>query len=149
MPTDRKDAHDLHHPHRPAQHPRPAAPPAFLPGLAAAAAAAVTATAVAALAMAAGVDLELPDGGKSIPLVGFTQLTFTFSVVGILIALAIRRWASRPARTWVRTAVALTALSLVPPFLVDANLATECTLVLAHLTAAAVVIPVIARRLAI
>jgi hypothetical protein len=120
----------------------------LLPGLAAAAAAAVAVTAVAALAMAVGVDFELPDGGESIPLVGFTQLTFTFSVVGILVALAIRRWASQPARTWVRTAVALTALSLVPPFLVDANLATECTLVLAHLIAAAVVIPVIARRLA-
>ncbi len=123
--------------------------PLLLPGLAAAAAAAVTVTTVAALAMAVGVDFELPDGGKSIPLVGFTQLTFTFSVVGILIALAIRRWASQPARTWVRTAVALTALSLVPPFLVDANLLAECTLVLAHLIAAAIVIPVIARRLAI
>ncbi|MFC0527108.1 DUF6069 family protein [Phytohabitans kaempferiae] len=120
----------------------------FLPGLAAAAAAAVTVTAVAAIAMAVGVDFELPDGGESIPLFGFTQLTFTFSVVGILIALAIRRWASQPARIWIRTAVALTALSLVPPFLVDANLATECTLVLAHLIAAAIVIPVIARRLA-
>ena len=73
----------------------------LLPGLAAAAAAAVTVTTVAALAMAVGVDFELPDGGKSIPLVGFTQLTFTLSVVGILIALAIRRWASQPARTWV------------------------------------------------
>ena len=56
-------------------------------------------------------------------------------------------WASRPARTWARVAVALTALSLVPPFLVGANLATECALVLAHLSAAAIVIPVIARRL--
>ncbi|MEV6810838.1 DUF6069 family protein [Micromonospora sp. NPDC051296] len=121
----------------------------FLPGLAAAAAAAVAVTAFAAIAVAVGVDLELPDGGESIPLLGFTQLTFTFSVVGIIIALAIRRWASQPARIWVRTAVALTALSLVPPFLVDANLATVCTLVLAHLIAAAVVIPVIARRLAI
>jgi hypothetical protein len=121
----------------------------LLPGLAAAAAAAVAVTAVAAVAMAVGVDFEVPDGGKAIPLLGFTQVTFTLSVVGVLVALAIRRWASRPARTWVRTAVSLTAVSLVPPFLVDANLATECTLVLAHLIAAAVVIPVIARRLAV
>ncbi|SCE66252.1 hypothetical protein GA0070607_0096 [Micromonospora coriariae] len=120
----------------------------FLPGLAAAAGAAVAVTAVAATAMAVGVDFELPESGASIPLLGFTQLTFIFGVVGILIALAIRRWASQPARTWVRTAVALTALSLVPPFLVDANLAIECTLVLTHLVAAAIVIPVIARRLA-
>lgn len=120
----------------------------LLPGLAAAAIAAVAVTAVAALATAVGVDFELPDGGESIPLPGFTQLTFTFGVVGILVALAIRRWASRPARAWVRTAVALTALSLVPPFLVGADPATVCTLVLAHLVAAAIVIPVIARRLA-
>ncbi|MEV4490032.1 DUF6069 family protein [Micromonospora coxensis] len=135
-PTDRRSAHGQ-------QRRR-----LLLPGLASAAAAAVTVTAVAALAMAAGVDFELPDGGESIPLLGFTQLTFTLSVVGILVALAIRRWASRPARTWVSTAVALTALSLVPPFLVGADVATECTLVLAHLIAAAIVIPVIARRLA-
>ncbi|MEU8218017.1 DUF6069 family protein [Micromonospora taraxaci] len=121
----------------------------FLPGLAAAATAAIAVTAVAAIAMAVGVDFELPDGGESIPLLGFTQLTFTLGVVGILLALAIRRWASEPARIWVRTAVALTALSLVPPFLVRADLATACTLVLAHLIAAAIVIPFVARRLAI
>jgi hypothetical protein len=120
----------------------------LLPGLAAAAIAAVAVTAVAALATAVGVDFELPDGGESIPLPGFTQLTFTFGVVGVLVALAIRRWASRPARTWVGIAVTLTALSLVPPFLVGADPATVCTLVLAHLVAAAIVIPVIARRLA-
>ena len=119
----------------------------LLPGLAAAAAAAVAVTAVAALAMAVGVDFELPEGGESIPLLGFTQFTVIFSVVGILVALAIRRWAARPARTWIATAVALTALSLVPPFLVGAGLATEGALVLAHLVAAAIVIPVIARRL--
>jgi hypothetical protein len=120
----------------------------LLPGLAAAAVAAVAATAVAALAMALGVDFELPDGGESIPLFAFAQLTFVFSLVGVLLALAIRRWTSRPARIWVGTAVSLTVLSLVPPFLVDANPATECALVLVHLIAAAVVIPVVARRLA-
>ena len=119
----------------------------LLPGLAAAATAAVAVTVVAALAMAIGVDFELPDGGETIPLIGFTQLTFTFSVVGVILALAIRRWAAQPARAWIRVTIALTALSLVPPFLVGANLATECTLVLVHLVAAAVVIPVIARRL--
>lgn len=120
----------------------------LLPGLAAAAAAAVAVTAVAALAMAVGVTFELPDGGQSIPLLGFTQVTFTLSVVGVLLALAVRRWAPRPERIWVRTALALTAVSLVPPFLVGADLATECALVLTHLIAAAIVIPVIARRLA-
>ncbi len=43
--------------------------------------------------------------------------------------------------------VALTALSLVPPFLQDANAGTVAGLVLLHLTAAAIVIPALARRL--
>ncbi|GIJ72164.1 DUF6069 family protein [Virgisporangium ochraceum] len=120
----------------------------LLPGLAAVAVAAGAATAVAAMAMAAGVDFELPDGGESIPLLGFSQLTIVFGVVGLLLALALRRWVARPARAWVRMAVALTAVSLVPPFLVGATLATECALVLVHLVAAAIVIPVVARRLA-
>lgn len=118
-----------------------------LPALAAAAAAAAAVTAVAALAMAVGVDFELPDGGASIPLPGFALPTLIFSTVGLLLALAIRRWASRPARAWVRTAAALTALSLVTPFLAGANAATACTLALLHVVAAAIVIPVVARRL--
>ena len=43
--------------------------------------------------------------------------------------------------------VTLTAVSLVPPFLVGANLATVASLVLIHLAAAATFIPVLARRL--
>jgi hypothetical protein len=119
-----------------------------VPGIAVAAAAAASTTLVAALSMAIGVDFELPDGGESIPLLGFTQLTFLFSLVGVGLAAALRRWSSRPARTFVRIAVALTAVSLVPPFLVDANLATSAALVVLHLIAAAIVIPVIASRLA-
>ena len=42
--------------------------------------------------------------------------------------------------------VALTAVSLVPPFMVDANLATVGALVLIHVVAAATFIPVLARK---
>jgi hypothetical protein len=117
-------------------------------GLAAAAGAATAVTVLAAAARAAGVDFELPDGGESIPLLGFTQITLLFSVVGLLLAAALRRWTGHPGRSFVRVAVALTAMSLVPPFLYGANLATSLTLVGLHLTAAAIVIPVVARRLA-
>jgi hypothetical protein len=117
-------------------------------GLAAAVVAAAAVTLLAAAAMAAGVDFELPDGGDSIPLLGFTQITLMFSVVGLVVAAALRRWSRRPAATFVRVAVALTAISLVPPFLYDANVATSLTLVVLHLTAAAIVIPVVGRRLA-
>jgi hypothetical protein len=118
-------------------------------GLIAAVAAAATTTVLAALAMAVGVDFELPDGGESIPLLGFTQLTFMFSLVGIGIAAAVRRWSSQPARTFLRITLALTAISLVPPFLVDANPATVVSLLVIHLAAAAVVIPVLVRRLTV
>jgi hypothetical protein len=118
-------------------------------GLVAAVAAAATTTVLAALAMAVGVDFELPDGGESIPLVGFTQLTFMFSLVGIGIAAAVRRWSSQPARAFLRITLTLTAISLVPPFLVDANPATVVSLLVIHLAAAAVVIPVLVRRLTV
>ena len=118
-------------------------------GLIAAVTAAATTTVLAALAMAVGVDFELPDGGESIPLLGFTQLTFMFSLVGIGIAAAVRRWSSQPARTFLRITLALTAISLVPPFLVDANPATVVSLLVIHLAAAAVVIPVLVRRLTV
>ncbi len=118
-----------------------------VPGLAAAVTAAASTTLVAALAKAAGVDFEMPDGGEAVPLMGFANLTFLFSIIGLAIAAGLRRWSGQPARTFVRVAVALTAVSLVPPFLVDANLTTAMTLVLIHLVAAVIVIPVIARRL--
>lgn len=43
--------------------------------------------------------------------------------------------------------MALTALSLVPPFLAAADTATAVTLVVLHLLAAAVVVPAVARSL--
>jgi len=119
-----------------------------LSGLAVAVAGALGATLVGALLMAIGVDFELPHGGESIPLTGFTFVTLIFSIVGIGIAAALRRWSRHPRTTFVRVTVGLTALSLVPPFFQDASGATVAGLVLLHVTAAAIVIPGLARRLA-
>ena len=47
-------------------------------------------------------------------------VTGGLSLVGIAIALAVRRWAAHPAERWVQVAVALTAVSLVPPALTGA-----------------------------
>jgi peptidoglycan/LPS O-acetylase OafA/YrhL len=108
--------------------------------------AAVATTAVAAVVHAAGVSLE--DGaGKAFPLYGFAQLTLFFTAVGVLIAAGIRRRASRPHTTFVRTTVALTALSLVPDAIVNADTGTKLALACTHLVAAAIVIPAIAARL--
>lgn len=120
----------------------------LLSGLAVAVAGALGATLVGALLMAIGVDFELPEGGESIPLTGFTVITFMFSVIGVALAAAMRRWSRHPRTTFVRVTVALTALSLVPPFFQDASGATVAGLVLLHVTAAAIVIPGLARRLA-
>jgi hypothetical protein len=72
---------------------------------------------VAALAHAAEVDLEVPDGGESIPVPGIAVVTGVFSVVGVVIALALLRWSARPAERFVQATVTLTAISLAPPLL--------------------------------
>ena len=116
-------------------------------GLIATLAAMAATTLAAAVAKAVGVDFEIPDGGEAIPLAGFTVVTGFFSVVGLVIAVALRCWSARPAQRFVWTAVSLTAISFVPPFLSGANAATTTTLLGLHLIAATVMIPTLARTL--
>ncbi|WP_422733533.1 DUF6069 family protein [Micromonospora sp. WMMD558] len=78
---------------------------------------------------------------------GIAVVTGFFSVVGIVIAVALRRWSARPAERFVWTAVSLTAISLVPPILFGADAATVTALIGLHLVAAAVMIPALARSL--
>jgi hypothetical protein len=109
--------------------------------------AAIAATTVAAaLAQARGVDFEV-GAGQTIPLSGFTVVTGLFSIVGVVLAAALLRWSPRPAERFVRTAVTLTAISLVPPFLAEADAATTIALLGLHLVAAAVMIASLARCL--
>jgi Family of unknown function (DUF6069) len=114
-------------------------------GFVAALASMAATTLAAALAQAVGVEFEVPDGGETIPLSGFAAVTGFFSVVGIGIAAALLRWSAHPAERFVWTAVTLTAISLVPPLLVEANTATTTALLGLHLVAAAVMIPILAR----
>ena len=107
-------------------------------------AAMVATTLAAALAQAVGVDFEVPDGGEAIPLSGFAVVTGFFSVVGIVIAAALLRWSARPPELFVRTAVSLTAISLVAPLLSGASPTTIAALVGLHLVAATVMIPALA-----
>ncbi len=104
-------------------------------------------TLAAALAKVVGVDFEVPDGGETIPLPGFAVVTGFFSAVGVVVALALLRWSARPAERFVWTAVSLTVISLVPPFLSGANIATIAALLVLHLVAAAVMIPILVRSL--
>ncbi|MGX1910211.1 DUF6069 family protein [Streptomyces phaeochromogenes] len=116
-------------------------------GLMATLAAVVATTLAAALAQAVGVDFEVSDGGETIPLSGFAVVTGFFSVVGIVIAVALLRWSARPAERFMWTAVSLTAISFVPPLLAGANTAATTALLGLHLVPAAVMIPTLARSL--
>jgi hypothetical protein len=114
-------------------------------GLTAAAVAAAATSTIAGVGELAGISLDV--GGAPIPVAGFATLTAIFSVVGLVLALVLARKARRPRTAFVRTTVVLTALSLVPDVLVDAATVTKGLLMVAHLVAAAIVIPAIARRL--
>lgn len=116
-------------------------------GVAATAAAAVVTTSLAAVASAAGVSFA-DDTGASIPLPGFAQLTLVFSLIGVGLAAVLARKARRPRSTFVRTTVALTALSVVPDFTFGFDTASAFTLAGLHCIAAAIVIPTLAGRLA-
>ena len=124
---------------------RPATGSLLVAGFAATAAASVATMTIAAAGNAAGVSLDI--AGEPIPVSGFGVLTAVFSVVGIVLAVVLRRFAADPRRAFVRTTVALTALSLVPDIIADAAPQTKALLMLTHLVAAAIVVPAVARRL--
>ncbi len=116
-------------------------------GVAAAVVASVATTVLAALASAAGVSFATTPG-EGIPIAGFAQLTLVFSLVGVGLAAVMARRARRPRATFVRTAIALTALSIVPDLTFGFDAASAATLITLHTVAALIVIPTLARRLA-
>jgi hypothetical protein len=78
---------------------------------------------------------------------GFAIMTLCHLAVGVAIVAVLRRRAT-PARTFVRWATALAALSvLVPVTAAHTATATKVTLAVAHIVVAAVVIPLLARAL--
>ncbi|MER6093537.1 DUF6069 family protein [Streptomyces bluensis] len=129
-----------------------AARPVWLVGVLAALAGAVVTEAFALAARAAGVPMDAASPGADeaaeIPMGGFAGGVLFWSVAGIILAVALARWARRPARTFTVTTVALTALSLVPPALAPHTAtSTQFVLAVSHVVAAAVIIPALAQRL--
>lgn len=114
-------------------------------GLVAAVVAAAATSAVAALGHAAAISLDV--SGKPIPVSGFASLTLLFSLVGLALAVGVRRFARRPRTVFVRTTVALTVLSYGPDLLADADVSTKLLLMATHTVAALIVIPALASRL--
>jgi hypothetical protein len=115
-------------------------------GAAAGAVAAVATTAVSLVAHAAGVSFA-DRTGESIPWFAFAQLTFVCAMLGVALAAGVRRRASQPRRRFTRTAWTLAVASCVAPTLIGLSAAGAATLVVDHLVAASIVIPVIASRL--
>jgi hypothetical protein len=105
--------------------------------------AAAATTALAAVIRAAGVPL---DADGTIPLAAFAQMTFVGAIVGGVLAAMFKRRSHDPARRFVQTAVALLALSCMPSIVVPSDLATKVALVGTHVVAAAIIVPVLARR---
>jgi Family of unknown function (DUF6069) len=116
-------------------------------GIAAAVVASVATTVLAAISSAAGVSFA-GDTGASIPIAGFAELTLDFSLVGVGIAAVMARKARRPRPAFVRTAIALTALSFVPDLTFGFDAGSAATLITLHTVAAAIVVPTLAGRLA-
>ena len=125
--------------------PRTSVRPLVRTGLVATVAASTATTVVAAVGHGSGVSLDI--SGEAIPLFGFPQLTAIFSLIGLALAVVLARRAGSPRTTFVRTTVALTALSLVPDVLADAAWDTRSLLMVTHLVAASIVIPKLASRL--
>jgi amino acid transporter len=123
-----------------------ASKPVWLHGLAATVVASAVVTVIAMAASAAGVSFETASG--TIPLAGYAQLTALFSLIGVAMAAVMARVARHPRRTFVVTTVVLTVLSLVPDVTFGFDAASAVVLMLLHVVAAAIVIPVLARRLA-
>ncbi|MFE6525473.1 DUF6069 family protein [Streptomyces sp. NPDC057794] len=126
--------------------------PVWLAGVLATLAGAVVTEAFALLARAAGVPMDAASPGAAeaaeIPAGGFFGGVVFWSVAGIVLAVALARWARRPARTFTVTTVALTVLSLAGPAVAPHTaVSTRIVLAVSHLVAAAVIIPLLAHRL--
>jgi hypothetical protein len=78
----------------------------------------------------------------------FTMGTVICTFWGTVLSVLLARYATSPARAYVKVAVALTAVSLVAPLGAgDTVTSTKVMLAIAHLLAATIVIPTVARRL--
>jgi hypothetical protein len=124
--------------------------------IAAGAAALVVVEAYGAIAHAAGVPLRAAAfGAHTATQVNAGWLAFGVALGtfwGTVLAVVFARRAAQPARTFLATTLPLLALSLTGPLTAHATAATKVTLVTlvcGHLVAAAIIIPVVTRRLAV
>jgi hypothetical protein len=128
------------------------ATPVWLVSALAGVAAAIATEVYGLVARAAGVPMEAGSIGATeaepITVGMFAMGTLINTFLGTILAVILARYARRPARTYVLTTVVLTVVSLAGPLGAgDTATSTKLMLALAHLVAAAIVIPPVARRL--
>ena len=111
-------------------------------GLAAAAAVSVAAAAL----HAAGVSFEVR--GEAIPVMGFAQMTFLGAVIGGVLLAVLNRRSAQPRRRFLQATIALTAVSCVPSVAWPDDAGSKLSLVVLHVLAAIIVVPLLARHAA-
>ncbi len=127
----------------------------LLVSLGATVAAGVATEAWVGIMRATGVDLRIgdpfgdPDSAMALPVGACATSIVMCMVLGTALAVLLNWKAKRPAYTYVVVASALTFVSLGAPLVsAGASAGTKFTLIVAHLIAAAVIVPVVARCLA-
>lgn len=104
-----------------------------------------------ALTRAVGVPYEFAFPGAepaAMPVSGLFFAVLEFGVIGAIIAACLARWARQPRSTWRRTTVTLVVISVVPSLVAaSTSYTTNVSLAVSHVVAAAVMIPLVARRL--
>src|SRR5687767_10022999 len=97
--------------------------PVWLVGVASTVLAAVVTALVAVVARAADVPLQVAPGSgeapETIPASGFATMVLIMGAIGVVLALALARWAKRPARTFVVVTVVLTIVSFAGPLIAE------------------------------
>jgi Family of unknown function (DUF6069) len=131
---------------------RLASMPVSVVGVAAGITAAAATELYGLVARAAGVPMAAAGLGSphagTITVGMFAMGTLICTFWGTALAVSLHRYAARPGRIFTLAALALTAVSLVAPLsAADTAASTKAMLAVAHLLAAAIVIPLLARRL--
>ena len=117
-----------------------------------AAAAAVALSGYGALAVAVHGPMQAGDPGAAtaapVNAASFSIGVLVACFFGTVLALGIARWASRPARAFLRVVIVLTLVSLAAPLgATHTDTATRLLLAGGHVVAALIVIPVVVRAL--
>ena len=107
--------------------------------------------ALVAIAQGFGVPMEVAENStkqpEQIPLLGYATVILGSTLIGLLLATAFNRWTRRPRRTFVITALVLTAVSFAFPATTTATTATKVILEITHVIPAALIITAIAAHL--